>query len=250
MSLSSLLSLDLNYHGHKVRMVGTAERPEWVAKDVCRVLSLTTHNAGQGVPEGEKGHCAVVTPGGPQEFVTVTEAGLYRLISRSRTPAAGRFQAWLFGDVLPCIRQHGCFPPPSTPTAAPSTLGLARQMLEALEAQERQLAEHGTRLARIEARHEVAQVELLALPPAAIDAPEKPPRAALNQRVRAWGASHGGTYQEAWRKLKGELLYRLRFDADARSRHSGRHWLDEVEVAGQMPALYAIACEVLPGTDH
>lgn len=243
------LSLSLRFDGHTVRMVGTQERPEWIARDVCRVLHL--HNTSMavlnaGVLSAEKGISRIDTPGGPQEVGTVTEPGLWKLVMASRKPAAMRFKSWLAEDVIPCIRRHGCFPAPS----APSTLGLARQMLEALEAQERQLAEHGTRIARIEARHEVAQVELLALPPAAVDAPEKPPRAALNQRVRAWGASHGGTYQEAWRKLKGELLYRLRFDADARSRHSGRHWLDEVEVAGQMPALYAIACEVLPGTDH
>ncbi len=109
------LALTLTFDGHRLRMAGTPERPEWVAKDVCRVLGLTTHNAGQGVPEAEKGHCALVTLGGPQELVTVTEGGLYRLVARSRKPSAARFQSWLFNDVLPSIRKHGCYPPPSVP---------------------------------------------------------------------------------------------------------------------------------------
>ncbi len=134
------LDLSLTFAGHRVRMVGTPERPEWIAKDVCRVLSLTTHNAGQGVPDGEKGHCALVTPGGPQDFVTVTEAGLYRLISRSRRPAAARFQSWLFGEVLPSIRQHGCFPPPAADTRE-------QQLASAVLLAQEVLAERDARLA-------------------------------------------------------------------------------------------------------
>jgi anti-repressor protein len=107
------VNLELHFDGHKVRMAGCAEAPLWVAKDVCRVLGLTTHNAGQGIPDSEKGHCSIVTPGGTQPYVCVREAGLYRLIARSRKPAAQRFQAWLFGEVLPTLRKHGQYPAPA-----------------------------------------------------------------------------------------------------------------------------------------
>ncbi len=116
----SALALTLTFDGHRVRMVGTSDEPLWVAKDVCRVLGLHgPSNVSRDVPEAEKGVVNLTTPGGPQPYVCVREPGLYRLISRSRTPAAQRFQAWLFGEVLPSIRQHGCYPPPTT--IVPST---------------------------------------------------------------------------------------------------------------------------------
>jgi prophage antirepressor-like protein len=130
---TSTLTLSLSFDGYRVRMAGTPERPEWIAKDVCRVLGLTTHNAGQGVPDGEKGHCTVVTLGGPQDFVTVTEAGIYRLMARSRKPAAQRFQAWVFGEVLPSYRQHGQYPPPGAIRPATREQQIASALLLAQE---------------------------------------------------------------------------------------------------------------------
>ena len=107
------LSLELAFAGHRVRMVGTAEEPLWVAKDVCRVLGLRDHsNISHVVPENERGVVQLTTPGGPQPYACVREGGLYRLISRSRAPEAQRFQRWLFNEVLPSIRVHGCWPPP------------------------------------------------------------------------------------------------------------------------------------------
>jgi prophage antirepressor-like protein len=136
------LALTLTFDGHRVRMVGTPERPEWIAKDVCRVLDL--HNGrttlAAVVPADEKGVHAVDTLGGRQEVATVTEPGLYRLITRSRKPAAQRFQAWLFGDVLPCIRQHGCYPAPSA--LAPKT------------------REHRIALALVEANEIIAELQV------------------------------------------------------------------------------------------
>lgn len=119
------LELSLSWEGHRVRMVGTHERPEWVAKDVCRVLGI--HNSRDAlrdiVPDAEKGVAFSDTLGGRQEVATVKEGGLYRLMSRSRKPSAARFQAWLFGEVIPSIRKHGCYPAPVGP-ALPASVDL------------------------------------------------------------------------------------------------------------------------------
>jgi len=113
------LSLSLTFECHHLRVFGTPERPEWSAKDVCRVLDI--HNSRRAlaeiIPANEKGVRIADTLGGPQEVATVTEGGLFRLITRSRKPSALRFQAWLFNDVLPCIRKHGCYPAPAMPAA-------------------------------------------------------------------------------------------------------------------------------------
>lgn len=119
----------------EVRFVGTAEKPEWVAADVCKILGLNTSEAVNGhkrnKPDGtvyydggldqdEKGMVILHTPGGEQEVLTVTEPGLYRLIFKSRKPVAKRFQRWVFHDVLPSIRQTGNYAV-SDPSATPST---------------------------------------------------------------------------------------------------------------------------------
>jgi len=150
-----MLSLALTWEGHRVRMAGTPEAPEWVAKDVCRVLGLTTHNAGQGIPENEKGHCAIVTPGGEQTAVTVLQSGLYRLITRSRRPAAQRFQSWLFGTVLPSIRKHGCYPPPAErpAVALPNLRDIHQLAAVALQLTEI-VAEKDQRIAELEPKAE------------------------------------------------------------------------------------------------
>ena len=46
-----------------------------------------------GLEVDEKGTAIVRTPGGKQEMLTVTEAGLYRLIFKSRKPVAPAFPA-------------------------------------------------------------------------------------------------------------------------------------------------------------
>jgi anti-repressor protein len=138
------LALTLTFDGHRIRMAGTPERPEWVGKDVCRVLGLhgASHIA-RDVPDAEKGVANLATPGGPQPYATVKEAGLWRLISRSRKPSAARFQSWLFSEVLPSIRKHGCYPPPAVATREQQ---LAAAVLLAQEV----IAERDARLALAE----------------------------------------------------------------------------------------------------
>lgn len=106
------------FEGYQVRFVGTAENPEWVAADVCSILGLDTSIAINGRPDrpnsgldfDEKGTAIVSTPGGNQEMLTVTEPGLYRLLSsKSRKPIAKRFQRWVFHQVLPSIRKTGSY---------------------------------------------------------------------------------------------------------------------------------------------
>ena len=106
------------FEGHQVRFVGTAENPEWVAADVCSILGLNTSLVINGRPDrpdsgldsDEKGIAIVNTPGGEQEMLTITEPGLYRLLSsKSRKPIAKRFQRWVFHEVLPSIRKTGSY---------------------------------------------------------------------------------------------------------------------------------------------
>lgn len=47
--------------------------------------------------------------GRTQEKKYINEGNLYRLIIRSKLPAAARFEAWVMDEVLPTIRKHGAY---------------------------------------------------------------------------------------------------------------------------------------------
>ena len=51
----------------------------------------------------------VLTSGGEQEQKYIPEGDLYRLIIRSKLPAAERFERWVFDEVLPTIRKQGSY---------------------------------------------------------------------------------------------------------------------------------------------
>ena len=62
----------------------------------------------------------VLTKGGKQTVSFITEGNVYRLISHSKLPDAGKFEEWIFNDVIPSIRKHGMY----------ITDGVAREALE------------------------------------------------------------------------------------------------------------------------
>jgi hypothetical protein len=64
--------------------VDEAGDPWFCAADLCRVLDLADPtSAVRDLDADEKGPLSVRTPGGPQDMLTVTEPGLYRLLFRS-----------------------------------------------------------------------------------------------------------------------------------------------------------------------
>lgn len=80
--------------------------PRFVAKDVLNVLALD-HTALRKLDDDEKGRDSIPTPGGNQQMVTVSEAGLYILVLSSKKPEAKAFKRWVTHEVLPAIRKDG-----------------------------------------------------------------------------------------------------------------------------------------------
>lgn len=82
--------------------------PWFVAKDVCDALGLgRQQDSTRYLDDDEKGECLVNTPSGNQRMVTVSEAGLYSLVMRSRKPEAKEFRRWVTHEVIPSIRRTG-----------------------------------------------------------------------------------------------------------------------------------------------
>lgn len=113
------------FESQEVRFVGTPDKPEWVAADVCGCLELSdTSKSLETLELDEKGTKNVRTLGGEQEMLTVTEPGLYRLIFKSRKPVAKRFQRWVFHEVLPSLRRTGKYEMPQSTQAQNTRLSL------------------------------------------------------------------------------------------------------------------------------
>lgn len=93
---------------------------EWfVAADVCKILGIKgsvtlaldghPNQPGTGLEGDEKGVDTINTPGGLQQIRMVNEPGLYKLIFKSRLPAAKDFQHWVIHEVLPELRRKGIY---------------------------------------------------------------------------------------------------------------------------------------------
>lgn len=99
------------FDDHLVRIHERDGAPWFVAKDVCGVLGLTNASkALQALDDDEKSGVTISDPHGrKQESNIISESGLYKLIMRSRKPAAKAFVKWITAEVLPSIRKHGAY---------------------------------------------------------------------------------------------------------------------------------------------
>lgn len=139
-----------------VRIVQDGEKYLFCAKDVALALGYRdTVNA-------IKQHCRGVvkhhlpTSSGTQTLSFITEGDVYRLIIRSKLPAADRFECWVFDEVLPTIRRHGAY-------ATDSVLNnpeLWEKVMQALQAEK-------SKRAKLQAENEQQQKAISALLPKA-----------------------------------------------------------------------------------
>lgn len=142
------------FDGQPVRIEDKDGNPWFIARDVCAVLKLD--NMGQAlnsIPEKSKGVTIGDTPGGRQEMRIIDEGGLYRLIFKSRSAAAERFQAWVTEDVLPSIRKTGSYAVAEhhIPQTRAEALRLAADLAEQLEQAEQQLLQQAPQVQFAEA---------------------------------------------------------------------------------------------------
>lgn len=132
--------------GQQVRTVVIDGQPWFVGRDVALALGYSNPRdaLAKHVPDQHKGVSRIATPSGGQDMTVITEPGMYRLIMRSNTELADRFQEWVTAEVLPAIRRTGGYQAapavPAMPSHAEALRGWAAE-LEAREVAERRVAE-------------------------------------------------------------------------------------------------------------
>lgn len=105
-----------NSNGFYVRSFNENGEIWFVAKDIAQALeysestiSSNIRNLFGNVPEMWKGNKRIITPGGVQEMLCMTENGVYFFLGRSDKPNALPYQMWIAGDVVPSIRKTGSY---------------------------------------------------------------------------------------------------------------------------------------------
>jgi anti-repressor protein len=107
--MSNQISNIFTFNGNSnIRVIGTAEKPLFVAKDVCAILDIAdTAQALEGLDEDEKLMRTLHVSGQNREVWVLTEEGVYTLIIRSNKPQAKPFRRYVTHEVLPAIRKTG-----------------------------------------------------------------------------------------------------------------------------------------------
>lgn len=82
--------------------------PRWVLSDAAKILVYRdAADASRILDADERGSVCLMTPGGAQRLLVVTEGGLSHLVIRSKKPRAKVFRSWLKEAVMPEIRRTG-----------------------------------------------------------------------------------------------------------------------------------------------
>jgi len=113
------------YNGSEIRNIQDNDGKIWfVAKDIAAKLGYSEatiksniSNLFGAVPEIWKGNKRIITPGGEQDMLCVTENGAYFFLARSDKPGALQFQMWLAGEVVPSIMHTGEYVHPAVKQA-------------------------------------------------------------------------------------------------------------------------------------
>jgi Prophage antirepressor len=121
------ISKEFTFQNALVRVYEHDGSSWFVAKDVCNILELANNrDAISELEDDEK--ITVANPDGnprngvPNQFVCISESGLYALIFKSRKPQARAFRKWVTSEVLPQIRRTGSYsavPAPATVSRYP-----------------------------------------------------------------------------------------------------------------------------------
>lgn len=127
--------------GH-VRTVEQDGRVLFCGRDVATALGYTnTKDALARHCKGVAIRYPLQTAGGVQQARFITEGDLYRLVTHSTLPSAGRFEQWVFDDVLPTVRRHGAY---ATPATIEAVLADPDTMIRVLTALRQELAARAT----------------------------------------------------------------------------------------------------------
>ncbi|MGI0115220.1 BRO family protein [Zooshikella sp. RANM57] len=133
--------IPFQFESTAVRVINKEGEPWFVAKDVADLLGYK--RTADAVRTHCKGVGEIQTPinGVLQTVKIIHERDVYRLIMKSKLPEAERFEEWVFGDVLPCIRKTGSYGVTQIDWNNPTQIaGFLAQSLQRVQEQDEEIA--------------------------------------------------------------------------------------------------------------
>ena len=131
-----------------IRTIMQGSEPWFVGKDVAEALGYAKpQNAIAAHVDDEDKTLAPIQGGcstGTQNTIIINESGLYSLILSSKLPTAKEFKRWVTSEVLPSIRQTGCY------IAGQEDMSDADLMAKALLVAQRQIEQREERINALE----------------------------------------------------------------------------------------------------
>jgi len=97
------------FHGASVRTLMIDGEPWFVAKDVAEVLGYAKPDQAISSHCKAPETCPLESGGQVRHMKIIPERDVYRLVIRSKLPAAERFEEWVVSEVLPQIRKTGSY---------------------------------------------------------------------------------------------------------------------------------------------
>lgn len=161
------LVVPFQFKGRELRTVVIDDEYLWVAKDVAETLGyINTKDAISRHCRGvAKFYPIIDRLGRIQEVRVIHEPDLYRLIVGSQLPEAQAFEAWVFEEALPSIRQTGQYarqePVPADCQLVPTAeyIGLLKEKIAWLEGRGQERVKRSPRLPL--SQDEVAEIRRL-----------------------------------------------------------------------------------------
>lgn len=113
--------IPFSFEGTAVRIIDRDGEPWFVGRDVAGVLGYADPNdalnkhckALKKLKTGDLPELSNIKDLPPSGLIIIPERDVYRLIMRSKLPAAERFEEWVVGEVLPTIRKTGGYGAPT-----------------------------------------------------------------------------------------------------------------------------------------
>lgn len=139
----------MHFKGHKVEIIVHNDTILFNAKDVAKVLGIKNVNDNISKMSSKQNITLTNSDIGNSEFRKLnnrgenflTESGVYKLILKSRKPAAEEFSDWVTDEVLPSIRQTGAYMTPDTIEKMIANPDFSIKLLEELKTQQEVNAE-------------------------------------------------------------------------------------------------------------
>lgn len=95
------------FNGQRLRVIENNNEPWFVAKDVAEILGYSDTAKAIRVHCKGADEMSIPSNGGMQKMKIIPERDVYRLVMRSKLPAAEQFEEWVVAEVLPSIRKTG-----------------------------------------------------------------------------------------------------------------------------------------------